>query len=106
MVDIKMTYLGLYFNGFPVSLDSLMTESVWEFPYDKYIEYGNEDLWWAIPWGFGKFVEKPKAEIIRIGDHLVMHPEIWKKLKTELDRRNESISKAMFPKPFSPLLTW
>lgn len=106
MVDIKITYPGIYFNGFPVILDKYMTENVWEFPYDKYIEYGNEDLWWAIPWGFGKFVEKPKSEIMKVGNQLVMHPEMWDKLKTEIDRRNEPISKMMVPEPYSPLLTW
>lgn len=31
----------------------------WQFPYDKFIQYGPEDEWWARKWGFGKEVDGP-----------------------------------------------
>lgn len=41
--------------------DSVQSNKKWVFPYDKYIQYGPEDLWWAVPWGFGRWVNTPAA---------------------------------------------
>jgi len=52
----------------------------WEFPYDRYIEYGPEDLWWAVKYGFGKYV--PLYYIV--GNEILMHPDVLEILKKEV----------------------
>ena len=42
-------------NGLQVVTSEHMTDGLkWEFPYDRFVEYGKEDEWWAIKIGFGK----------------------------------------------------
>ncbi len=38
--------------------DVKLTKKKWVFPYDKYIEYGPEDEWWARKQGFGYEAEQ------------------------------------------------
>lgn len=104
MIDIKMFSPEPMFNGLRVVLDRCMESSEWEFPYDRFIEYGKEDLWWAIPQGFGRWVMKPWDKAYRVGDSIVMHPAMWDKLKTHLDKQRESymrMTTAPIPRPVS-----
>lgn len=53
----------------------------WVFPKDKYIEYGPEDEWWAIPWGFGHWQRKPVAYQVELnGEFVVVCNDIFKDL--------------------------
>lgn len=61
-------------GGIKLIVDDNIPESKkWIFPYDKYIEYGPEDEWWAIPWEFGHWKTKPVAYQIRLnGENVVI----------------------------------
>lgn len=54
--------------------------TVWEFPKDRFVEYGPEDEWWARKVGFGREVSRPGA--IRIGDTWFVHPKVFEQLRT------------------------
>lgn len=66
-----------------VVTDDQLTERVWEFPEDKFIEYGPEDLWWAVKYGFGRWVDKPIYKVYQIGSVLIMHPDILYQIKQD-----------------------
>jgi hypothetical protein len=58
-----------------------MTNRVWEFPKDRFVEYGPEDLSWAKACNYGRWVTKPMHTAYRVLDTLVMHPELWDRIK-------------------------
>ncbi len=69
--------------GIPITLSEYLTETVWEFPEDKYVEYGPEDLWWAIPNKFGRWVTRPIGPF-QVGNRFVIHPQMWEQLKVRV----------------------
>lgn len=43
--------------GSVYSLTLKRTEKYWEFPQERFVEYGPEDEWWARKYGFGQEIE-------------------------------------------------
>lgn len=37
-----------------------------------------------------RIVERPKQEVLQMGEKLIMHPEIGRQLRAEIDRQNAS----------------
>lgn len=63
-----------------VCLDKSMTETKYQPPKERFVEYGPEDAWLAV-YGIGRMVEVPSPAIYRIGKKLVMHPATWDRIK-------------------------
>lgn len=60
-------------SGINLKVDNNIPEGKkWIFPKDKYIEYGPEDEWWAIPWGFGHWQRKPVAYQVELNGKFVI----------------------------------
>lgn len=70
-------------HGLKVVTDDSMTETVWVFPQDRFVEYEPKDEWWCRKYGIGHEVTRPRAEAVQVGDTLVMHPQMWEKLKEQ-----------------------
>ncbi len=66
-------------NGIPVTVSEFAVTKEWEFPKDRFVEYGPEDLWWAVKCGFGRWVTRPG--VMNVGGVLVVHPSIWEAVK-------------------------
>lgn len=65
-------------TGLQVVFDETLVEPVWEFPKERFVEYGPEDECWARRIGFGREILKPSPEAHRIGRTLVIHPDTFK----------------------------
>lgn len=55
--------------GIPLIIDENIP-GPWEFPKDRFVEYGPEDEWWARKYGFGREL-KGKPSCYKIGNKLV-----------------------------------
>lgn len=68
-------------NGMKVVTNIDLTITKWEFPYDRFCEYDESDLWWAVKYGFGRWVQVPSRDYYIIGGHtIVMHPALFAEL--------------------------
>lgn len=66
--------------GVRVVVDADITElPVWEFPKERFVEYGPEDESWCRCFGFGKEVRKPAC--YEINGTLYVHPQIYQKFQ-------------------------
>ena len=74
--------------GIEIKTDESMTETVWEFPVDKYVEYGPEDMWWAVKCGFGRWVTRPLNSVYEMNmgfrKVFICHPAMLAKIKAAM----------------------
>jgi len=72
--------------------DNIGIHKKWVFPYDRFIEYGPEDEWWAIKDGFGHWEERRKPECYQrnvCGEWVYFcNPEFDKLLRDYTDKQN------------------
>ena len=65
------------------SLPVVVTEhamvSRWVFPSHRFVEYVQEDEWWARKYGFGYEVFEPG--VYQIDSILYVHPKVWASLR-------------------------
>lgn len=89
------------FNGFGASLAiggmevipcDWMTEQVFDYPQDPFIEYGHEDIWWLTKYEGRRWKTVPKSEAIAVDGKLMMHPAMIDKFMAAfnaVDQRRE-----------------
>lgn len=62
--------------------------TAWEFPRDRFIEYGPEDEWWARKLGFGRPVRRACA--YQVATTFFVHPDVYAHLVAALKPRRSA----------------
>ena len=88
------------FCGLEVIVTASALSSDWIPPVDPWVEYESSDEWWGRKYGFGKVEEKPCAYEME-GKTLLVHPEIWERLKREIRVFNTEM-----PMIVNPSILW
>jgi hypothetical protein len=79
--------------GLKVVLDDTMTETVWVFPQDRFVEYEPKDEWWCRRYGIGHEETRPRAEAVRVGDVLYAHPTTFERISLSIKKLNETLER-------------
>lgn len=74
----------------PVHISEHTTVSRWVFPKDRFIEYGPEDERSCRYFGIGHEVREPG--MYRVGNSWLIHPQVWKAIKSDLDVKAEAVA--------------
>lgn len=74
-----------HFEGLRIVTAWYLTETVFQFPQHRFVEYDESDIWWLDKYGYGKWVTVPSKTAYHMGDTLIMHPDTWEALKKELE---------------------
>lgn len=65
-------------TGMKIVTNSCLTETKFVLhQHDRFVEYEKKDEGWLARLGMGHFEQRPRREIIRVGDSIVMHPAIY-----------------------------
>jgi hypothetical protein len=93
--DCKLNVGGLDvpLHGIPViiseNIETLHSCKKWEFPYDRFIEYGPEDEWWARKWGFGKEVDYTKPVAYEMKGEIHCNEKFYEMIKEFAETKSE-----------------
>lgn len=71
--------------GLQIQFSKYMSDGEPQYPQDRFVEYERSDVWWLVKY-YG--MSEPKdAEIIQMGNTLVMHPKVYERMKVEISKR-------------------
>ncbi len=83
-IEFNGTVLGLHsWDMMPFTISEHAVTRDWIFPETPYVQYGPEDLWWAVKYRFGKWGPyKPCAFLIRENEWII-HPSIAEAIRKQ-----------------------
>lgn len=80
-----------------VILSELMTDTVFVFPKERFVEYDESDIWWLSKYGLGYYKQVPSKKIYTIGgSDIMMHPETFNAIKAELENRDKLFKEKLY----------
>jgi hypothetical protein len=86
--------------GFKVRVSELAVEIPWILPKERFFEWEEKDVPFCRKYGIGH-AGKPKPCAYRIGDTMILHPEIYRQLQHELPTPDNDPLWPLIPQPWS-----